>query len=207
MSSTTFAHENLGPKPMKLLFTMQLHDITFHQTGPGHYQLRVPLSSWHRVLAFTDRPKRQAFVLTPDQYKQLVLQPGKFSFKKIPPNISLSLVKANFDGAFQILSVQNERKSTIYKLKYLPAMIVSSHAIKTANTNLSQLKRASNPPKYFVGNAYLFVDSTLIKTCMKNLYTGKGMIGVKSAGREALSWVLANPLGAWFAFVACAAAG
>ena len=58
--------------PVKLLFVYVAKSATLKHIKGKEYQLSFPVTANNKVLAFSDRPNRVAFTLTPEQWAKII---------------------------------------------------------------------------------------------------------------------------------------
>lgn len=148
-------------RPVSLLFSLHFKPVYFKHLRGNMYQLKIPFKSAKKLLAFTDRPYRQAFMLSPKNYKMFTARKGKNSFRQDPPNLTLTLAKVGYMGIFSVQASERTKHMEILTLRYLPAKKVLQNKKSSAQlVDPSQLPLSEFPPKNYVGSAYLFVDES-----------------------------------------------
>jgi hypothetical protein len=81
--------------PVKLLFVISLKNARLMYVRERKYQLKfLTTDNKEPILAFSDRPQRVAFRLNRKEFNRLV-QRGKDSFKKVPPNAAVVFSSGN----------------------------------------------------------------------------------------------------------------
>ena len=150
----------------RLLFTIRVESATLSHINGLSYQLTIPRKAVHSILAFSDRPVRQAFQWTPDSYSKFTQSNAKNSFKNNPPNMTLSFYPKPFDGVFEVLSAKTEGAKITLALRYIPAKMAKG-APKLA------------PPNQYHGSMLMFIDSAN-SVCVAASFEN-GLIGARFA--------------------------
>lgn len=145
-SASTLAGSNCSKNKenTNILFVVQSSNATLTPLKDNQYQLTIPANSVKKVLAFTDRPKRFAITMTPQQYLKFV-QSGKQSFSENAPNISLAWNSGLPAHSYQILTRTQSASVATYKLKLLDV--------------------TQGPKKEITGGLNMFVDTYNTALC------------------------------------------
>lgn len=194
-------------KPVSLLFTLQLNPVSFKHLQGDHYQLKIPVTSVKKILAFTDRPQRKSFLLTPQAYTKITGKPGKRSFKKYPPNITVTLVKSGFMGVFAVLSSERTKSMDTLTLQYLPAITLPTNTNSTKKIDPKKLTLAAGPPKSYQDAAYLFVDGVVAPGSRGSACWRSAFGNYSNVHQGIVSWFLdvlgAVGIGEWVVYDLC----
>ena len=158
---TYFADKQQSPE---LLFAIEAkHGSLVHLKG-DQYELAIPSKEIKSVLAFTDRPNRQAFRMKPEQYARLV-HTGPDNFDVDPPNLVLSWGDHKDPAhAYELVSHHKSKGYLVYSLKKL-------HEQKITNRG---------GPAHQKGAVAIFVDgdsSQTLAECLKEHDWGLSQAG------------------------------
>lgn len=146
----SFAEASVAVKknsPMQFMFVIDSAKGQLKRIDAKTYQLTLPVRSIHSVLAFSDRPNRVHFRLSPDEYGKLVYV-GRNSFTDDPPNIVLVWGGQHSRSiVYHLLSHQRSGGNIIYTLAQQP-QIQSSRNVYAGSKS---------------GRVVLFVDPVTIR--------------------------------------------
>lgn len=102
------------------LFVLESSKGTLKHVAGNHYVLSLPIRDLSSVLAFTDRPNRQATQMTLAQYAEAVHRKSSDSFDKNPPNAVLTFGgNKNMTRAYEISSYSKTSRVISYNLVLL----------------------------------------------------------------------------------------
>jgi hypothetical protein len=109
------------PKQAKvsLLFVIEAAHGSLKHTSGKKYQLSIPVRDVKNILAFSDRPHRMAFKMTPQEYQKQTYT-GAESFAKKPPNLVLTWGhQLDEAAAYELLSYKQKNGRLVYELLYI----------------------------------------------------------------------------------------
>jgi hypothetical protein len=122
----------------KFLYMVEANHSEFKFISGKTYQLTIPLKDIKNIVAFSDRPNRSSYTLSPDVFHQWI-HSGSQSFDKIHPNLAISFCSSTLVGdAFTIAAYQLGTQKITY--------------------TLTRLNKNNTLPTHQIGPVSLFID-------------------------------------------------
>lgn len=104
---------------MSLLFVFQTTNASLKPIKDNLYEFSFPINKKDKVLAFTDRPNRESFTVTRDQWVEMIMS-GENNFKTNPPNIVLTQANPHIPPiAYQVVGFKKLPGRATYTLRAL----------------------------------------------------------------------------------------
>lgn len=161
----------------KLLFVIRSHNAKLVYVSGKQYHLLIQQKDIKSILAFSDRPKRLSFRLTPQLFRQVIHLPGPDSFQVDPANAAIS-----FPG-----SVVPDRAYTLQGVK------ISGQVVQFNLTLLGDEKCGATCVAS--GEVYLFIDTltcSMVEQGITKYFTGStGESAAAGAGTSIAVAILA----------------